>query len=398
MSWNEAKLIDVCLKITDGSHFSPAEQESGCIMLSSKDMDENGFDYSDVKYISESDYLKLVKNDCKPLKNDILIIKDGNSYLKRIFLCKEEKEQVVLSSIAIVRPNIEKVLPDFLTYYLKSSRVKNEMALFLSGAAIPRIILDDFKKVKIKLPPLPVQRRIAEVLGRYDALIENYNTQIGILEASAQALYRERIVNYELRIKQQTGKLPVGWEQATLDKIATENRRIVKVKDLIPTTPYVGLEHLSIKSIVIKDCGTVEDIDSDKLIFNKHDILFCKIRPYLHKVCLSHFKGVCSSDTIVIKPSIENALGFLMFTVFDEKFIEFADKVSNGTKMPRAEWSVLRTYNVTVPSDKTLAAFDKVVLPIFAKIENLQSQIAALRMMRDKLLPRLLSGKIDVAA
>jgi len=90
MNWEDTTLDNVCVKITDGSHFSPATQDEGCIMLSSKDMEENDFNYSDVKYISEEDFRKLVKNDCKPLKNDILIIKDGNSYLKHIFLCKEE--------------------------------------------------------------------------------------------------------------------------------------------------------------------------------------------------------------------------------------------------------------------------------------------------------------------
>lgn len=237
-------------------------------------------------------------------------------------------------------------------------------------------------------------------MGRYDALIENYAAQIRTLEASAQNLYREwfirfRVSDYGLRIVENT-KLPVGWEEKELGQIAEDKRRIVKAKDLEPDMLYVGLEHLSIKSIVIKNWGTADEVDSDKLSFEKNDILFGKIRPYLHKVCLSHFEGVCSSDTIIIKPIIENALGFIMFTVFADRFIEFADKISNGTKMPRAEWSVLKTYKLIVPPNQILQAFDKIIIPIFAKMENLQNQITKLRQMRDKLLPRLLSGKIEI--
>lgn len=294
--------------------------------------------------------------------------------------------------------NDEFVLTDYFFYWLK---VHKELILaYANGATFLEISKSEFKKIKIKLPPLPVQRRIAQVLGRYDALIENYAAQIRTLEAVAQNLYREWFVRHringgELPIDEKT-KLPVGWEEKELGEIAADKRRIVKAKDLEADMPYVGLEHLSIKSIIIKNCGVAEDVDSDKLSFEKNDILFGKIRPYLHKVCLSHFAGVCSSDTIVIKPIIENALGFVMLTVFDEKFVEFADKISNGTKMPRAEWSVLKTYKIAVPPEDALKAFEKIVSPMFAKMENLQTQISNLRQMRDKLLPRLLSGKIAV--
>lgn len=288
--------------------------------------------------------------------------------------------------------------PRFVYYFLKTLKLEN----YNSGAGVPTLNRNDLDKLKIFVPSPPVQRRIAQVLGRYDSLIENYAAQIRTLEAVAQNLYREWFVRHrvngcELLIDEKT-KLPVGWEEKELGEIAADKRRIVKAKDLEADMPYVGLEHLSIKSIIIKDCGVAEDVDSDKLSFEKNDILFGKIRPYLHKVCLSHFAGVCSSDTIVIKPIIENALGFVMLTVFDEKFVEFADKISNGTKMPRAEWSVLKTYKIAIPPKDVLEAFEKIVSPMFTKMENLQTQITNLREMRDKLLPRLLSGHLEVQA
>ncbi|MBK8417080.1 MAG: restriction endonuclease subunit S [Bacteroidetes bacterium] len=142
-------------------------------MASSKDMLENDFDYSSIKKISETDFSKLVKGDCKPLKDDILIIKDGNSYLKYIFAIKDEKELVVLSSIAILRPNKKLVNPLFFQSLLRAPQTKEEMSNFVSGAAIPRIVLKDFKQMRVSIPPLPTQSKIASILSAYDDLIEN---------------------------------------------------------------------------------------------------------------------------------------------------------------------------------------------------------------------------------
>ena len=98
------KLSDCCSYISDGSHFSPAEDSSGPYpMLSVKDMTENGFVYSDCKRISKKDFDVLVSNGCQPHLNDVLVAKDG-SYFKYSFVVTEDKEQAILSSIAILRP------------------------------------------------------------------------------------------------------------------------------------------------------------------------------------------------------------------------------------------------------------------------------------------------------
>jgi type I restriction enzyme S subunit len=405
MNWAETTLNDVCIKITDGSHFSPEEQESGYVMLSSKDMAENDFDYSDVKYISENDYLKLVKNDCKPLKNDILIIKDGNSYLKRIFLCKEEKEQVVLSSIAIVRPNADIALPDYLTYYLKSSHVKNEMAVFLSGAAIPRIILDDFKKVKVKLPPLLIQQRIAEILGRYDKLIENYQRQIGILEATAQNHYREWFVRgrcpfakYEKDLK-----LPVGWERLKVEKCfdilgggtpSTDEPSYWEdgtINWFIPTD-VTALKGIFLKESSVKISGSGYKNSSAKM-FPAYSVMMTS-RATIGAVAINTEPATTNQGFITCLPNERFSFAFIYFWILHNK--DTFEMLASGSTFLEIIKSVFKEIEIIVPTDEVLKAFDKIVLPLFAKIENLQSQITALRQMRDKLLPRLLSGQIQL--
>ena len=384
----------------------------GLIEINSQSIDAS-FPFTKIEYIDTSsanegrlekvqilDLSEAPSRARRIVKDNSILYSTVRPNLKHFVFIEKSKPNLIASTGFAVIECKEGLEPRFLYAFLTTNPVVDYLMSIAEGQAstFPAFNPEAIKNIKIKLPPLPVQQRIAEILGRYDSLIENYAAQIRCLEASAQNVYREWFVRGRSPFAEyeKDKKLPVGWEEKELGEIAEDTRRIIKAKDLKPDTHYVGLEHLSVKSIIINSWGVAEDVDSDKLFFEKHDILFCKIRPYLHKVCLSHFEGVCSSDTIVIKPTIENALGFVMFTVFAERFIEFADKISNGTKMPRAEWSVLQTYKLIVPPEKTLKAFEEIVILIFSKMENLQTQITKLRQMRDKLLPRLLSGKIKV--
>ena len=165
------KLEDICEKITDGSHYSPKAQENGYPMLSVKDMREYGFSYNGCKRIGMADFQKLKESGCVPKKDDVLVAKDG-SYLKEIFVCREDREEAILSSIAIFRPNIEKVRAEYLCYLLKSPSVYNYISRnCVSGSALPRIVLKDFKVVEVDIPTLEIQDRIVEILKNLDEKI-----------------------------------------------------------------------------------------------------------------------------------------------------------------------------------------------------------------------------------
>ena len=116
--WKETTLGEISLKITDGAHHSPKEFDCGKPMFSVKNMRDQGFDYNGVKTISDEDFVKLVNSGCQPQKDDILIAKDG-SVMKHVFRVKGAIDYVLLSSIAIVRPDKSKVNPSYLVYAIK---------------------------------------------------------------------------------------------------------------------------------------------------------------------------------------------------------------------------------------------------------------------------------------
>jgi type I restriction enzyme S subunit len=154
--WEVTTIDDVCDRVTDGSHSSPKSVESGMPMASSKDMHHWGLTLSTCRHISVEDYHDLVRNDCKPKKDDVLITKDGANYLKHIFVQREEQDMVLLSSVAMLRPN-KRINPHLLAAILKDPDNKDRLKNYVTGAAIPRVILKDFKRFQFVLPSATAQ-------------------------------------------------------------------------------------------------------------------------------------------------------------------------------------------------------------------------------------------------
>jgi type I restriction enzyme S subunit len=163
-----ARLDEVCLKITDGSHRTPKLLEAGNPFLTVANIKDGRFDFSNVKYIGEKDYRDLVKNDCKPLKGDVLFSKDGT--IGKVLEIKEDKDIVVLSSIAILRPNQDVLNSSYLAFIAGSDFITKQAIAMQSGSALRRIILRNLKTAKIPLPPLPIQHKIVEILEEADNL------------------------------------------------------------------------------------------------------------------------------------------------------------------------------------------------------------------------------------
>ena len=219
----------------------------------------------------------------------------------------------------------------------------------------------------------------------------------------ARMLYREWFVKFRFPgheaiqfVESELGLIPEGWEVKKLGDIAQEIRRGVKPSDIASDTPYIGLEHLPRRSITLSEWGIVEQVQSTKLIFKKGEILFGKIRPYFHKVGVAPIDGVCSSDAIVIQTKNNKYFSIVLSCVSSDDFVAHATQTSQGTKMPRANWNILIEYPVIIPSSQLLNQFNSVIENIIPKLHNLIFKNINLRKTRDLLLPRLISGEIDV--
>lgn len=190
--WITQPLEKLCDLITDGSHESPSEYLDGFYMPSVKDMTDSGFDFSDCKRISKADYERLVANGCKPEIGDVLIAKDG-SMLKYVFPVKENRNIVILSSIAILRPKNNMLSSSYLTYYFRQPCfVEQVIKSNQTGTGVPRIVLKNIKKIELRIPEkLNEQEAIAGILSDMDIDIWTLEKKLKKLMAIKQGMMEE---------------------------------------------------------------------------------------------------------------------------------------------------------------------------------------------------------------
>lgn len=408
MEWKEVRLGDVCSKITDGSHFSPKAQTEGYPMLSVKDMREYDFDFSNCKKISYEDYLKMERDGCVPQIGDVLVAKDG-SYLKEIFICKEQREIALLSSIAIFRPNSQLIDSRFLCYCLKSPRVYNYISLnCVSGSALPRIILKDFKGVNMRVPSLDDQRRIVSILSSLDRKIELNNKINADLEEMAQAIFKNWFVDFEpfkdgKFVDSELGMIPEGWKVGRADDFyqinigKTPPRKEHKWFSTNPADKiWVSIANMGNSGVFISDSSeylTKEAVDRHNIIMVPRNTILLSFKLTVGRVAIAD-KELTTNEAIA------------RFILSDDKYMEYLylylkkyDYNSLGSTSSIAtavNSKTIKGMQMLQPSDKIIDAFHIQVNPIFEKIRSLTKENSRLSLLRDTLLPRLMSGEIEV--
>jgi type I restriction enzyme S subunit len=360
----------------------------------------------DLDRLDEIDPHGVVRADHLLQPNDILFVRsNGNRLLiGRSMVVPEGAGRVTHSAFTIrlrfTAPNVE---PRFFVYLFRSNAIRDVLSAQGGGTNISNLNQEILSSMRVPVPSVPEQRHIASTLSAYDDLIENNTRRIAVLEEMARALYREWFVEFRFpghekaRMAKTRGKqFPEGWTYPPLGKLVHELRDTVDPKSIEAATPYVGLEHLPRRSTTLVDWGFSGDVESTKLRFCLGDILFGKIRPYFHKVAVAPFDGVSSSDAIVMRLIDADLHGLVLGCVSSDEFVAHATQTSNGTKMPRANWSVLKEYPVPMPPAPILARFDRLVRDAIAEAQLLAAKNRNLRTTRDLLLPRLISGEIDL--
>lgn len=318
-------------------------------------------------------------------------------------ICLTDRPSFTNQQINSVIVNEAEHDPHFVYYALKLK--SSDLIKLAGGAATPILNKSNFSEVEIPAPPLKIQQKIGRLLSVYDDLIENNTRRIQILEEIARRVYEEWFVQFRFpgyenirMIENELGILPDGWDAKRLGDIAHEMRRAIDPSEVEPSTPYVGLEHIPRRSIALMDWGEAKDVQSTKHIFKAGNILFGKIRPYFHKVSVAPVDGVCSSDAIVIEAKKHELFPFVLGTVSSDAFVQYATQTSNGVNMPRANWGELLKYPVYIPTNDLRKKYSDYIESGLVQIQSLTFKIRALRQVCALLLPKLMSGEMDVCA
>jgi len=408
--WAVTTMGSIAKILTDGSHFSPKPTAKGRYMASVKDMSYSGFDFSQCKHITEKDYLKLKKAGCSPEQGDVLISKDGANCLDIIFVYSQPEEIVLLSSIAILRLRADHS-PSFYTYFLLSPVSQRIMRnWFVSGSAIPRVVLKDFRDVPVPRLPFPEQKAIANVLSSLDDKIELLRKQNETLEAIAQTIFNEWFVNFNFpdkngqpykasggkMVDSELGEIPEGWRVGSLSQVA-EFLNGLALQKYPPKSkdgylPVIKIKELK-NGISTQTDKASNDIES-KYIIENGDLLF-SWSGSLEVVFWKHSRGALNQH--LFKVTSEDYPKWFYYFWIKYHLPSFRQIASNkATTMGHIQRYHLDDSKVLIPGNVIMKNANSIIAPCIDKIIINNQQINILTTIRDTLLPKLMSGQVRV--
>jgi type I restriction enzyme S subunit len=394
--WKTSTIGAACSLVTDGSHSSPKSVESGEYMVSVKDFTEYGFDFTSCRRISSDDYETLKRNGCVPEQGDILIGKDGARYFEDIIIYRQPERPALLSSIAILRCNKEEIQPEFLYYTLRTPGFKQDVRdNYGSGSAIPRIILKDFKRMPISYPSLEVQKQITAVLSILDQRIQA-NTKINDnLQQQVMALYRQMFIENTSAARRvcradeyfdiSIGKTPPRKEPQWFSENPADCVWVA-ISDMGSCGLFIAnsseyLTHEAVEKFNVKVVPDNTVLLSFKLTVGRIAITDGEMTT---NEAIAHFK--------TNKPKINEYL-FCYLKNFNYQTMGSTSSIATAVNS-----KIIKGMPFVVPTDSELEAFHGFAGPIFAMIKSNQRENNRLATLRDTLLPKLMSGEIDVSA
>ena len=385
--WNHSTINDVCVLVTDGSHSSPKSVNDGKYMVSVKDFTDYGFDFASCRMISNDDYETLKRNGCVPQIDDILIGKDGARFFEDIIIYRQREKPALLSSIAILRCDKSKILPDFLYYVLRTPSFRQDVKdNYGSGSAIPRIILKDFKRMMVSYPSLEKQQAIISVLTAIDSKIQA-NTEINDnLQQQAAALF-----------------------SSLYDQSNTEVRFTDLIQILGGGTPKTGENSYwngNIAFFTPKDVGTPYTLITEKTI-SKEGLSHCNSRLYPVNTVFVTARGTVGKVGMSGVPMAMNQSCYalvgkethqLLVYFYTLKAVDRLKHKASGAVFDAITTRDFESEQIMKLSDDDGTAFLRVAEPMFQEVLNNNIENLRLSTLRDSLLPKLMSGEIDVSA
>ena len=276
--------------------------------------------------------------------------------------------------------------PQFV-YYTAINPVFRNVAIksMVGSSGRQRVQQSVLEELELSVPDLDEQRRIGDFLARIDekiALNDRINDNLADL---LQTVYRDRFGNTSLVAN-----------QGFLSDICSYSRDKVAVSELNVRT------YFSTENMLSGKAGSTEATSlpttSQTTACHKGDTLISNIRPYFKKIVYCEDKCGCSTDVLCFTPSQPCYSAYLFSTLYADKFFAFMVAGSKGTKMPRGDKQQIMTYPVVLPSEEELAGFNTIASPLLEQIYSNRAENKRLSILRDTLLPKLMSGEIDVSA
>ena len=375
-------LQELCLNITDGKHGDcENEENSGYYFISCKDIFDGQINYKNARQITKADFEETHKRTMLEV-DDILLTNSGTIGRMAFVTDREATTKTTFQkSVAIIKPDKQKVLPRYLYYQLQ-----NCVPQFINssnGSAQKNLLLSTMRTFQIEIEEnREKQEKIANTLSAYDDLIENNQKQIKLLEEAAHRLYKEWFVDLRFPGYENTkivDGVPEGWRKTNINEILTFHRGYDLTKNemkagrypVVGSTTVIGYHN----EFKIKGPGIVTGRSGS---LGKYQFIWDDFWPHNTSLYISDYKD----HNIFFVYSLLQTVDFT--------------SLNNGGAIPTLNRNVLSNVEVIEPEKKLQDMFAKIIEPHYQKIKNLEKQNDRLKTARGLLLPKLMSGEAEV--
>lgn len=389
MKLKEYILSDCCKSITDGDHQAPPKSTTGIPFITISNIHNNQIDFSDTMYVPK-EYYKNLDNTKVARPGDILYSVVGSFGIP--VLIQDDRNFVFQRHIAILKPNANVVDARYLYYIMLSREFYKQADSVALGAAQRTISLSALRNMRIKLPSIKEQKLISDVLSVYDELIENNQKQIKLLEEAAQRLYKEWFVDLHFPgyedVKIVDG-VPEGWKRRKLIDIADIQYGYAFDGSLF-SNDKKGMPIIRIRNIPngITSDFTTENADSQYIV-HSGDIVVGMDGEF-HINSWSGPDAYLVQRTCSIRPHNDSIKGYILQAIY--RPIKYFEKTLVGSTVSHLGKKHIDSIFIMTAPEKFYKPFES----FFEERQKLLIQNIILSEARDRLLPKLMSGEIEV--
>ena len=383
--WKRFALGDITELVIDHRGKTPKKlggdwSNSGYRALSAKNIKTGHIVQHDtIRFVDEEMYGKWMKDEIK--RGDILITSEAP--FGQIYFWDSDEKIVLSQRLFGVRIK-DGYDPQFIYYYMTTSEFQGEMDARATGTTVVGLRQPELMKCEICCPDLHTQKRIASFLASIDAKIKVNSKINDNLAEMLQSIYQQRFSCFSSSEK-----------NGVLSDICDYSKEKVSVSSLLVSNYYSTENMLSGKAgaVAAPSLPTVAQTTKCRM----GDVLISNIRPYFKKIVYCQSDCGCSTDVLCFTPKSSALSSYLFSTLYADHFFDFMVAGSKGTKMPRGDKQQIMAYPVHIPSDIELHGFNELAKPLLDQMERNRVENVRLYALRNGLLPKLMSGEIDVS-
>ena len=398
MEWKEVTATEYCSKIADGTHDSPKRQSFGKYLITSKHIKGHSIDFDNAYFISEDDYQKIIKRS-KVDKWDVIISMIGE-YCGFCYVEDSDFTDYAVKNVGIFKVG-ERIKSLWLYYYLTSPDGKAQLKSIRAGSSQPYISLGALRDLIIPVPSIEKMKEIVSVLSSLDRKIELNNKINADLEEMAQAIFKNWFVDFEPFkdgefVDSELGMIPEGWRVGTLGDITNNKSTKVKEKNDVKVLSPVTTGELILSEEYFTKQVFSSSIAKYKIV-SKGDFAYNPARVNIGSLGRNEFDfDGCVSPVYVVFSVLEGYENY--FDLF-RKTDFFKDSVASlaiGGVRQSLNYDDLSLIETIIPSKNIVEKFNNLYNQMKKTIKANKLENSRLSLLRDTLLPRLMSGEIEI--